>query len=126
MTERQETIPERTPALLTKTEVQWLLGNANVSKSFEYKLRSGIRRKVQTLTELEIPLLMKEGYLSGCVDLTTGGKDLTANGKDDKWMGRDLNSRPPVCETGILTKLDHPSAFCRFIDYNLCPATCLR
>ena len=24
-------------------------------------------------------------------------------------MGRDLNSRSPVCETGILTKLDHPS-----------------
>ena len=28
-----------------------------------------------------------------------------------KWMGRDLNSRPPVCETGILTRLDYPSAF---------------
>lgn len=26
-----------------------------------------------------------------------------------KWMGRDLNSRPPVCETGIITSLDHPS-----------------
>lgn len=26
-----------------------------------------------------------------------------------RWMGRDLNSRSPVCETGILTKLDHPS-----------------
>jgi hypothetical protein len=24
-------------------------------------------------------------------------------------MGRDLNSRPPVCETGIITRLDHPS-----------------
>ena len=24
-------------------------------------------------------------------------------------MGRDLNSRPPVCETGILTRLDYPS-----------------
>ena len=26
-----------------------------------------------------------------------------------EWMGRDLNSRPPVCETGIITSLDHPS-----------------
>lgn len=25
-------------------------------------------------------------------------------------MGRDLNSRPPVCETGILTILDNPSS----------------
>ena len=24
-------------------------------------------------------------------------------------MGRDLNSRPPVCKTGILTRLDYPS-----------------
>ena len=29
---------------------------------------------------------------------------------ENTWMGRDLNSRPPVCETGILTRLDHPSA----------------
>jgi 4a-hydroxytetrahydrobiopterin dehydratase len=26
-----------------------------------------------------------------------------------EWMGRDLNSRPPVCKTGILTRLDYPS-----------------
>jgi hypothetical protein len=24
-------------------------------------------------------------------------------------MGRDSDSRPPVCETGILTRLDYPS-----------------
>jgi hypothetical protein len=24
-------------------------------------------------------------------------------------MGRDSNSRPPVCKTGILTRLDYPS-----------------
>ena len=28
-------------------------------------------------------------------------------------MGRDLNSRSPVCETGIITRLDYPSNFCR-------------
>jgi hypothetical protein len=32
-----------------------------------------------------------------------------------KWMGRDLNSRPPVCETGIITRLDHPSKFAETI-----------
>jgi hypothetical protein len=33
------------------------------------------------------------------------------NSKERKriWMGRDLNSRPPVCKTGILTRLDYPS-----------------
>jgi hypothetical protein len=29
--------------------------------------------------------------------------------EDREWMGRDLNSRPPVCKTGILTRLDYPS-----------------
>ena len=32
-----------------------------------------------------------------------------------EWMGRDLNSRPPVCETGIITRLDHPSKFAETI-----------
>jgi hypothetical protein len=34
--------------------------------------------------------------------------------RQNKWMGRDSNSRPPVCETGILTRLDYPSAFLWF------------
>ena len=29
----------------------------------------------------------------------------------DGWMGRDSNSRSPVCETGIITRLDYPSIF---------------
>ena len=29
--------------------------------------------------------------------------------RQNKWMGRDSNSRPPVCKTGILTRLDYPS-----------------
>ena len=29
--------------------------------------------------------------------------------REKEWMGRDLNSRPPVCKTGILTRLDYPS-----------------
>jgi hypothetical protein len=33
---------------------------------------------------------------------------------DIEWMGRDSNSRPPVCETGILTRLDYPSAALAF------------
>src|ERR671925_2081219 len=30
-------------------------------------------------------------------------------GATREWMGRDSNSRPPVCKTGILTRLDYPS-----------------
>ena len=41
------------------------------------------------------------------------------NERENTWMGRDLNSRPPVCETGILTSLDHPSSVSSSICYNL-------
>jgi hypothetical protein len=47
------------PVLLSKSELHWLLGDINVSKSFEYKIKSSIKRKIQTLTELELPLLVK-------------------------------------------------------------------
>ena len=48
--------------LLSKTELQWLLGDIKVSKSFEYKIKSRIKRKIQTLTELELPLLVKKNF----------------------------------------------------------------
>jgi hypothetical protein len=33
-------------ALLSKTEIQWLIDNVKVSKSFEYKMRNSIKRKL--------------------------------------------------------------------------------
>ena len=35
--------------------------------------------------------------------------------REIEWMGRDSNSRPPVCETGILTRLDYPSVALAFL-----------
>ena len=70
------------PALLTKSEIEWLLGKIQVSKSYEYKIKSIIRNKVKTLTELELPLLKEKGLIWTSLDLTTNGKILTANGKD--------------------------------------------
>jgi hypothetical protein len=48
--------------LLSKSELKWLLGDIKVSKSFEYKIKSRIKRKIQTLTELELPLLVKKNF----------------------------------------------------------------
>jgi hypothetical protein len=48
--------------LLSKSELHWLPGDINVSKSFEYKIKSSIKRKIQTLTELELPLLVKNNF----------------------------------------------------------------
>ena len=47
------------PALLSESEIQWLRGDKKVSKTFEYKMRSSIKRKVQSLTQLELPYLLK-------------------------------------------------------------------
>ncbi len=52
-------------ALLTRKERDWLLGNPglNLSKSYKYKLKSRIKKKVQTFVDFEIPLLIKNNLL---------------------------------------------------------------
>jgi hypothetical protein len=47
------------PALLTRTEIKWLLGNVKVSKPYEYRIKRDIRKKIKTFTDLELPLLLK-------------------------------------------------------------------
>jgi hypothetical protein len=94
-------------ALLTKSELKWLLGkNSNVSKSYEYKMKSDIRNKLKILTNLELPIIKKCGIFSE--DLTIFGKSLTVFGKVDNsinssnlqipsqiwWAGRDRSEIP--------------------------------
>jgi hypothetical protein len=45
---KSQTIKEdvNNSALLSKTEIQWLIDNVKVSKSFEYKMRNSIKRKL--------------------------------------------------------------------------------
>ena len=44
------------PSLLAKTEIQWLSGKTHLSKSYEYKTKSIIKRKMKALREFELPL----------------------------------------------------------------------
>jgi hypothetical protein len=37
------------PSLLTNTELEWLLGLKQVSKSFEYKIKSTLKKKINSL-----------------------------------------------------------------------------
>jgi hypothetical protein len=47
--------------LLTRRELEWLLGKTgSISKSFEYKIKSSLRKKVQGFVELELPLLLEK------------------------------------------------------------------
>ena len=41
------------PSLLTKTEIDWLLGKAHLSKSYEYNVKSIIKSKLKVLSEFE-------------------------------------------------------------------------
>ena len=52
------------PALLTRTEIEWLQGTAMVSKSYQYRIKSDIKKKMKTFTELELPLLIYKGIIS--------------------------------------------------------------
>jgi hypothetical protein len=76
-------IPDVKPALLTRSEVEWLKGSKNVSKAYEYKLKSELKSKLRTFTELELPLLAKAGYIQNNNDLTAYSKILTPNCKVD-------------------------------------------
>lgn len=45
-------------SLLSKSEIQFLKGQKQVSKSYNYKLKSVLKKKISNLLENEIPLLL--------------------------------------------------------------------
>jgi hypothetical protein len=63
-------------ALLTNTELEWLLGRIKVSKQYEYRIKSDIRKKVKIFQELELPILLHSGFT---INLSPFTQDLSAN-----------------------------------------------
>ena len=61
------------PALLTRSELEWLQGNKQVSREYERQIRSRVRRKLSIFQSLEMPLLMDHGF-----DVTIGSRGMTA------------------------------------------------
>jgi hypothetical protein len=83
--QKQRKIKDLKPVLLSRSELQWLLGSAKFSKPFEYKMKNSIRRKIQTLSELELPLLIENNFfVNGYYEID-----------DDDGIGRDLELGPP-------------------------------
>ncbi len=66
-------------ALLTKTEHEWLIGNIEVSKQYEYRIKSDIRKKLKIFQELELPLIIKCGLTNNLRILSPFTQDLSAN-----------------------------------------------
>jgi hypothetical protein len=59
-------------SLLSKSEIQFLQVQKHVSKSYEYKLKSIIKKKITTLLEKELPLFP---HLFPNLNLTKNSKE---------------------------------------------------
>jgi hypothetical protein len=66
-------------ALLTKTESEWLLGRIKISKQYEYRIKSDIRKKLKIFQELELPTLLKSGLVNNERNMSSFTRDLSAN-----------------------------------------------
>jgi hypothetical protein len=72
-----------TPALLTKTELDWLNGNIQLSYAYQRKIKSDIKKKIRILQELELPLLIEKGFIPRPTDVTANCNTVTANCNND-------------------------------------------
>ena len=84
--EEERQIKDVRLALLTKTEKEWLQGNAHLSYAYQRKIKSDIKKKLQTFQDFELPLLMEKGFISlntdvtpNCNYVTTGSNAKTPN-----------------------------------------------
>jgi hypothetical protein len=70
-----------TQALLTKSELAWLVGKIQISKVYEYRIKSDIKKKLQTFQQIELPLLMEKGFIfpSNNNHLSVYTQNLSAN-----------------------------------------------
>jgi hypothetical protein len=62
-------------ALLTRSEIEWLLGKRQLSKSYERKMRAVLKKKLRTWEQVERPLLEAHGFLGATISssgATTG------------------------------------------------------
>ena len=51
--------------------MDWLSGKAHLSKTYEYKIKSIINRKIKALYEFELPLILKSGLFPEAEMLVT-------------------------------------------------------
>ena len=55
---------QRELSLLSKTQLEWLLGKKQLSGSYNRKIKSQIRKKLDNFENCELPLLIKKGLIS--------------------------------------------------------------
>ena len=84
-------ITDASPALLTKTELEWLNGNVQLSYAYQRKIKSDIKKKIRILQELELPLLVEKGFIPQTAGVTSNCNTVTANCNTDT-TGKKPNS----------------------------------
>jgi hypothetical protein len=98
---------DASPALLTKTERDWLQHKIKVSKVYEYRLKSDIKKKLQRFQQLELPLLMKSGFISSTnSDLSVYTQILSANPQSLKSPNKARNELLKPKEVSLGRDLD--------------------
>jgi hypothetical protein len=83
--------PGASPALLTKTDLQWSNGNIQLSYAYQRKIKSDIKKKIRILQEIELPLLMEKGFISQLTAVTSNCNAVTTN-CNKGITGKNLNS----------------------------------
>jgi hypothetical protein len=83
--------PDAFPALLTKTELEWLNGNIQLSYAYQRKIKSDIKKKIRILQELELPLLIEKGFIPQPTAVMANCNTVTANCNNDA-TGKKPNS----------------------------------
>jgi hypothetical protein len=111
-------------SLFSKAEILYLQGQKQVSKSYDYKLKSIIKKKVANLMEKEIPLLSalfpnldltKFGKISkdihGSLGLTDFGKtdDLKKEKRHLTGFNKKVDIANPPKKTQNMKILHHPA-----------------
>ena len=87
-------------ALLTRSEFEWLSGRTEtISKSFEYKMKSIIRKKMRIFNEIELPLILRCGLILSANELPSSSaryygplEEKTHSGPNEKFPMNDNSS----------------------------------
>ncbi len=101
---------------LSPTERMYLQDASQLSKKQQRDIRHRLRKKLRTLGE---ELGQSDLVLLESRDAAAGFRDAAWSSlvrlppcsnnerKEEEWAGSELNQRPPPCQGGILTRLDH-------------------
>ena len=120
---------EVTPALLTRTEFEWLSNKVKISKAYEYRIKRDIRKKIKSLTELEIPLLIEKGFIYN-IDLSKYTQNLRTNPQTNDHNYAQLSSNIQFQSQNMVGREgfepSNPAMSRRYLNQARPPAPCIK